>query len=203
LRPASLRHFVNGIDCARFAPARQTGDAIVIGTVAGLRREKNLGRLIGAFAAAARARPEADLRLVIVGDGPERGALEEIARQTGCADRIAFAGATENPENHYRRMQVFALSSDTEQMPLGVLEAMAGGLPVVATDVGDIAAMVTPGNRRFITPLSEGEAGLARSLVALADTAALREELGTLNRQKAVAEFDYRAMAEKYAELFG
>lgn len=203
LRESSLRYLVNGIDCARFAPVTKSGGPIVIGTVAALRREKNLARLIRAFAAAAQARADADLSLVLVGDGPEREALEVVAKDTGCAGRITFAGATATPETYYAQMDIFAMSSDTEQMPLGVLEAMASGLPVVATDVGDIAGMVTPENRSFLTALSEEEKGLSRSLIALAGDPALRERLGRLNRQKALAEFDYRVMAEKYLQLFG
>jgi glycosyltransferase involved in cell wall biosynthesis len=204
LRQAALRHLVNGIDCTRFAPApAPAGGAVTIGTVAGLRPEKNLGRLIGAFAAATRARPGLDLRLVLVGDGPDRNVLEAIARRTGLSERIRFAGSSQCPEFHYAQMSIFAMSSDTEQMPLGVLEAMASCLPVVATAVGDIAEMVAVENRPFITPLAEGEAGLARSLLTLAGDAALRAELGRRNRRKALAEFDCRIMAEKYVALFG
>ena len=205
LRPASLRYLVNGIDCERFAVARKPrspGGRVVVGTVASLRREKNLGRLIGAFAQARRERPGLDLQLLIVGDGPERHALEETARAVDCAENVRFAGATQTPETWLAQMDIFAMSSDTEQMPLGVLEAMASGLPVISTDVGDIAEMVAPKNRRFITKLAD-EDGLCRSILALADDPGLREELGRINRQKAVVEFDYRQMAENYAALFG
>ena len=203
LRKESLRYIVNGIDCDRFAaPPRPgaAGDAVVVGTVASLRREKNLRRLIGAFAA---ARHRAHLELMIVGDGPERGALEDAARAEGCAEQVRFTGGTQTPETHLAQMDIFAITSDTEQMPLGVLEAMASGLPVVATDVGDIASMLAPENRANVTGLGAGTEGLCRSFIALAGNASLRGELGRLNREKALAEFDYRRMAEKYAELFG
>ncbi len=203
LRPESLRYIVNGIDCDRFAVTQRPAGQVTIGTVASLRREKNLQRLIRGFAAAARDRPDANLRLMIVGDGPERSALEAAAQDAGCAAQVQFTGATTMPEHFFAQMHVFAMSSDTEQMPLGVLEAMAAGLPVVATDVGDIADMIVPENRRFVTPLADDDAGLARSFVELADNAALRETLGRANRAKALAEYNYHQMAEKYAELLG
>src|SRR5262249_42921321 len=108
LRKASLRYIVNGIDCDRFAVAERhspPGDPVTIGTVATLRREKNLRRLIEAFA---QARHRANLELLIVGDGPERGALEEVAKAAGCADHVHFAGATRTPEIHYARMDIFS-----------------------------------------------------------------------------------------------
>lgn len=199
LRRDSLRYIVNGIDCDRFAAPSRSPGPVVVGTVASLRREKNLQRLIGGFAQAAKTR---DMRLLIVGDGPERGALEQAAHDTGCDAQVTFAGATTTPETYFAQMHIFAMSSDTEQMPLGVLEAMAAGLPVAATDVGDIAAMAVAENRAFVTPLADGEEGLSRSLAALADNAALRADIGHLNRQKALAEYDYRQMAARYAELF-
>jgi glycosyltransferase involved in cell wall biosynthesis len=201
LRPESLRYIVNGIDCERFAATPRPAGPVTIGTVASLRREKNLQRLIRGFAAASRLRP--DLKLMIVGDGPERVALEAVAADAGCAAQVEFTGATTTPEHFFARMHVFAMSSDTEQMPLGVLEAMAAGLPVAATDVGDIKDMIVTENRRFVTPLTDDDAGLARSFVELADNPALRQALGQANRQKALAEYHYRQMAAKYAELFG
>ena len=201
LRPDSLRYIVNGIDCDRFAVLERPAGPVTIGTVASLRREKNLQRLIRGFAAASRLRP--GLKLMIVGDGPERPALEETARAEGCTAAVEFTGATTTPEHFFARMHVFAMSSDTEQMPLGVLEAMAAGLPVVATDVGDIKDMIAPDNRRFVTPLTDDDAGLSRSFIELADNASLRQMLGQANRQKALSEYDYRQMTAKYAELFG
>ena len=154
-----LRYIPNGIDCARFAtPPRDALDGrLVVGTVAGLRREKNIGRLIQAFAGMAR-----DAELLIVGEGAERSALEQLTRDLNFSSRVRFAGQSERPEEWYSRMNVFALSSDTEQMPLSVLEAMAAGLPVLSTDVGDVAQMVSAENRDYVVPVDRfAEAGAA------------------------------------------
>ena len=109
---------------------------ITIGTVAGLRPEKNIARLIQAFAAV-RARQNA--RLVVVGGGPELPALEALAARLGVAEDVEFAGYLADPISRLIEFDLFALSSDTEQLPIAMLEAMACGIPVVATRVGDVA----------------------------------------------------------------
>jgi len=198
---ASLIHLPNGVDCRRFAPsARKTSGQIVVGTIAALRPEKNIRRLIEAFTIA--STQVAGLRLLIVGDGPERASLESFAGQCAQGKSIEFRGATLTPEDALAEIDVFAISSDTEQMPLSVLEAMAAGLPIASVDVGDVAAMVVPENQPFIGAGREAR-GLSESLVALARDGAARERLGHANRQRAVATYDLNVMAARYADLFG
>src|SRR5579863_2779593 len=198
LNPSRVYYVPNGIDLGRFAgPDRVPGDVPIIGTVAGLRTEKNVSRLLRAFRQVAEAMPA---RLIIVGDGPERSALATLSEQLGLARRVAFIGQVDDPSPLYRQFDIFALSSDTEQMPLSVIEAMACGLPVAATDVGDIAAMVAAENHRFVTRLDE--AALAEALLALASAPDLRDSLGVANRAKAEAEFDEAGMLTAYRDLF-
>ena len=87
-----------------------------------MRPEKNLKRLIRTFAAVA---PDFNARLLLVGEGKERGALVQLAGEVGVADRIVFAGYISKPEKVLGLIDVFALTSDTEQMPNAVLQAMA------------------------------------------------------------------------------
>jgi glycosyltransferase involved in cell wall biosynthesis len=196
--PARLRYVPNGIDLARFAPApRPDGQPIVIGTVASLRAEKNLARLLRAF----HLLPAAPAtRLVIVGDGPERPALEALAGELGIAARVRFAGQIADPAPCYREFDIFALTSDTEQMPLSVLEAMAAGLPAATTDVGDVRAMLDAANAPFV--VARDDSALAGALGRLAADAALRRRLGAANRAKAERDFDEDAMVEAYRRLF-
>ncbi|HQT78275.1 MAG: hypothetical protein B7Z80_14750 [Rhodospirillales bacterium 20-64-7] len=191
-----IRYVPNGIDLDRFASdgTRRGGTEPVIGTVAALRPEKNLSRLLHAF-----ARLPAG-RLVIVGDGPERVALESRAESLGVRHRVEFAGHRADTAACYASFDIFALTSDTEQMPLSVIEAMASGLPVVSTDVGDVRLMVAAANSRFITP--PDDAALAGSLAALIADPALRAELGTANLAKARAEFDQAAMFATYGAFW-
>ena len=196
LPEARLRYVPNGVDLTRFAPApRPRGADVVIGTVASLRAEKNLGRLLHAF----RALPD-ESRLVIAGDGPERPALESLAAELGLGARVVFAGQHDDPAPLYRGFDIFAISSDTEQMPLSVLEAMAAGLPVAATDVGDIRAMLAEENAGCVVPADD--AALAGALQHLAADAALRARIGGANRAKAERDFDEQGMVEAYRHLF-
>jgi glycosyltransferase involved in cell wall biosynthesis len=196
--PSRLIDYVpNGVDLARFAPAA-TGDRrgageTVIGTVAALRPEKHLGRLLRAVA------PLSGCRLVIVGDGPERAALTALAATLGIADRVEFAGYRRDTPDFYARFDVFALSSDTEQMPLSVIEAMASGLPVVSTDVGDVREMLATENAPFVTA---PDVAFGAALSVLVDGPALRRRIGDANLAKARASYDQAAMFAAYGALW-
>lgn len=192
-----VRYIPNGIDLAAFAAPPRHADTPVIGTMAALRPEKNLARLLHAFHSAAATRPA---RLVIAGDGPSRAGLEALAAELGLGDRVCFTGYTAQPHTLYPGFDIVALSSDTEQMPMAVLEAMAAGLPVAATDVGDISAMLAPENAAYLTPLDP--AALAAALAALLDDPALRARLGAANRARAEQEYDQAAMFAAYEALF-
>jgi glycosyltransferase involved in cell wall biosynthesis len=200
LAPKQLRYIPNGVDCARFAVAsRGEREKTVIGTVASLRREKNIARLIEAFSEVASQRAAGSLELLIVGGGAERQSLETLARKRGAP--VRFAGQTNEPEKFLPQMDIFALSSDTEQMPLSLLEAMAAGLPVVATAVGDVAQMVAAENAGYVVPL-RGDA-FAAALARLVDDKEARAALGRANEKKARETFDENVMAARYAELIG
>ncbi|MEJ0015012.1 MAG: glycosyltransferase [Acetobacteraceae bacterium] len=197
LSPRRVHYIPNGIDLARFAGAHEAAAEPVVGTVAALRAEKNLGRLLRAF----RLLPETlPARLVIAGDGPERTGLERLAGDLGLASRVEFTGYVADPAPLYRRFDLVALSSDTEQMPLSVIEAMAAGLPVAATDVGDIAAMVAKENLAFVTP--PDDAALAEALAALLRDPDLRARVGAANRAKAAAEFALDTMVGAWRRMF-
>jgi len=199
LDPSRVLYVPNGIDLTRFAiPApRPSSDVPVIGTVAALRTEKNLHRLIAAFARTAADIPAS---LTIVGDGPERPALETLVATLGVAGRVTFAGHREDTPAFYAGFDIFAISSDTEQMPLSVIEAMASGLPVVATDVGDIRSMLAPENEPFVTPLDE--TAMAAALTVLLRDPERRADLGAANRAKAARDFGQDAMFQRYRALW-
>jgi len=198
LPPGRVRYIANGIDLDRFAThaaPRDRNGTPVIGTVAALRSEKNVARLLRAFALLS-----APASLTVVGGGPEQAALQAQAQALGIGARVRFTGHVDDPAPLYAGFDVFALSSDTEQMPLSVIEAMAAGLPVAATDVGDVRSMVATENAPFVGPLTDTD--LARSLTALAGSPELRARIGVANQAKAHAEFDQAAMFRNYGALW-
>jgi glycosyltransferase involved in cell wall biosynthesis len=200
-------HVANGVDCLRFRAAPNSEllarlgvakNAPVIGAVAPLRPEKNLRRLIDAFAL---LRHERVAQLVIVGDGPEREKLQLHAAERGVAQDVVFAGFCPTPDRLLRAFSLVALSSDTEQMPLSVLEAMAAGRAVVATDVGDIRQMLAKENHPFLVERSAEQ--LARAIVRLLDNPAAAADIGTANARHAAEAFGQERMFEAYGRLFG
>jgi glycosyltransferase involved in cell wall biosynthesis len=205
-----VRYVANGVDLTRVEPDPVPGEGLVVGTIAGLRAEKSVDRLVRAFALAqgrlsarssARSPSVRAARLLIVGDGPERPALTRLAADLGIAQRTHFAGHVAKPLGLLAAMDVFALSSDTEQMPLSLLEAMSAGKPVVATAVGDVAEMLAPENRAYA--VARDDAAFADALVLLLDDAAQRRALGAANRARAEAVYSEQAMVKTWAELLG
>lgn len=204
---ARVERIPNGIAVARFA-VRPAGDVIpglhrregeiVIGTLAGLRAVKNLPRLVRVFA----AMKEKNARLVIVGEGPECERIAAEARAHGVADRLLMPGFLADPARYMGQFHVFALSSDSEQFPISLVEAMAAGLPAVATDVGDIGAMVSADNRPLIVA-ADDEAAFTAALDSLAERPDLRRSIGRANRDRAAAEYDEARMIARYARLYG
>ncbi|MBB4632119.1 glycosyltransferase family 4 protein [Sphingosinicella soli] len=199
----------NGIDSALFSeppPAgsipgfeRREGE-VVVGTLAGLRKVKNLPRLVRAFAAATRI-VSVPARLVIVGEGPEREAILAAATEAGVADRLLMPGFLGRPETCVGHFDIFALSSDSEQFPLSLVEAMAAGLPAVATDVGDVRAIVSERNRPMIAR-ADDDMTLGRLLARMIGDPLLRAELGAANRARAIAEYDEAVMVERYRDIY-
>lgn len=170
----------------------------VIGTVGHLRPEKRFDRLLEACAAL----PE--VHVLIVGEGEMRPRLEERASRPDLAGRVHLTGYRPDPQRFYRAMDLFAITSDTEQMPVCLLEAMATGLPVVSTEVGDIRTMLPPEQLAHLVP-AEGEqtaAALARHLSSLLRDPAGRERLGRLNRQRVEERFTFAGMLDAYREVY-
>ena len=183
-----LHRIDNGVDLSRFSPGTPPTEPLVV-YLGALRPEKNVGRLI-------EAARRTGVRVDLWGAGGEEAALRALGAET-----VRFKGPTDAPEAALRGASVFALSSDTEQMPLTVLEAMACGLPVVATDVGDTKLLVAPENTRFVTPLGDDDA-YAAALRILATNDALAREVGAANRRKVEAEYGLDRMLDAYEALF-
>lgn len=205
--PDRVLYVPNGIDVEKFATSADPSilpelqhprSQLVVGTLSALRQDKRIDRLIRAVAALP---SEIQACLVIAGDGPARPFLEQLVIDVGIADRTLFAGDIVAPERLLGLFDIFALTSDSEQMPYALLEAMAAGLPVVGTDVGDVKEVLAPENAAFIVPRTSDSA-LLIAISALARDATRRRALGYCNQEKARREFDASSMMKTYEALF-
>ena len=164
---------------ARLAPAKN--HALLLRTVARLRES---GR---------------DVSLTLVGDGPLRGALEERARELGISQRVRFAGRRTDTPAFYRDCDLFVLLSDYEGMPMSIIEAMASGLPVVATRAGGVAELVDDGVNGAL--VEADAAAAAEAIAAICDDPALYARLSD-GAVRTSSHYSAEAMMEKYVDLY-
>lgn len=185
-----------GINLAAFSGPRDYLDGpVTVGALGALRAEKNFLRLIRCFAEASKG---GVARLEIHGEGPERQRLTGAARESGANGRIELPGASNDAAATMRLFDIFALSSDTEQTPTSLIEAMASGLPCVATHVGDVPQMLGDCSAEFITTSDQEFVAALRRLIS---DAGVRRRLGEANRRRAAA-FDKAAMVEAFRALY-
>ena len=208
--PAEQTLFIrNGVDTERFAAAAAGQaspwgpDDIVIGTVARIQDVKNHRGLVDAFAHLRELEPSLRerLRLSIVGDGPLMGAVREQVASLGLQDVVWLPGARADVAALLHGFSLFALPSLAEGTPVSMLEAMACGLPVVASKVGGIPEVVTDGVEGSLVPVQDTEA-LARTLASYVRDPALRRQRGEAARARVEAAFSMRAMLAEYGKLY-
>jgi glycosyltransferase involved in cell wall biosynthesis len=141
----------------------------------------------------------------VVGDGPERPACEAFAARTHTlAGRVVFAGHQSDPREHLRAMDAFCISSDSEQMPIALVEAMATALPTASTDVGDVRGMLGTHQEAQVVPLAEHETAwpLAEAIQGLLADPALRARLGARNRELALERYGLEAMVRAHEAVW-
>jgi len=173
----------------------------VVITVARLAPLKNLNLLLEAIALVRERVP--DVQLLVVGDGPESVSLRRHASSIGIADRVTFAGyvSQRDTPSWYRTADVFALSSDFDNSPNAVLEAMACALPVVTTDVGGVREFVADGAGGAVVPPGDS-AAFAAALERYLTSPESAKAAGARNRAKAVADFTWRTSALRLLDVY-
>ncbi len=200
-----VHRIVNGIGTAYYAQKPEpkaipgfvpNGKQVVIGALAGLRDVKDLTALVRAVGGVS-----GRVKLVIVGEGPERANIIQAAAAMGMADTLVLPGFLDRPYRYIGLFDILALSSRSEQFPISVVEAMAAGLPIASFPVGDVARMVAPENLPFITE-APSEVRLRDALQALVSDPALRASVGAANQAKARAAFDEGVMIARYRDLY-
>ncbi len=207
--PARMRVIPNGVDTVRYRPTTDRAaararaglpNATLVGTAGRFAAVKNYPMLVTAVAAVRQSRP--DVHLVMCGDGDERGALERLAGELGIADAVHFLGWRTDLADVVSCLDVFALTSWTEGLPLVVLEAMACALPVVSTEVGDVPRLVMHGRTGLLVPTGDATA-LAGALASLADDAARREAIGRAGHAFVTEHYSQREMVRQYLASYG
>jgi glycosyltransferase involved in cell wall biosynthesis/peptidoglycan/xylan/chitin deacetylase (PgdA/CDA1 family) len=193
----------NGINVGRFDDAPTLRPAAereaTIGVVARLSPEKGVDCLLDALALLAADGEGA--RLAIVGDGPDRSALEDRARAAGLSDRVDFLGFQPKVATLLPTMDVFALPSRSEGIPLALLEAMAASRPCIATRVGGVPEVIEDGVNGLLVP-PEDPAALANAIRRLLKDPTLRDRLGRAALEHVRKEWSEEAMAHGYATLY-
>jgi sugar transferase (PEP-CTERM/EpsH1 system associated) len=194
----------NGVDIQRFQrePAHRfrhdVARGLVIGSVGRLVAVKNYGLLLRAMARLPHA---PSCRLILIGDGPERSALTQLATQLGLEDRVEFSGHREDVPHLLAELDIFVLPSLSEGLSNTLLEAMAAGLPVLASDVGGNRELIESERTGVLFP-SGDDAALAAQLARLLGSAELRARLGNAAALRARSEFSMEAMLARYASLY-
>ncbi len=204
-----IRIIHNGVDTARFRPeggregllafAEIPSDAPVVAMVAGFRRVKGHAVMLDAMVKIRHVFPDA--RLLLVGDGPSRSSVEEAVARRGLADRVVFTGAREDVHRLLPGCAVVVLPSWEEGIPVSALEAMACGLPVVATRVGGTPEVVEDGRTGLLVPPGDPRT-LAAAVVELLRRPDYARTLGKEGREVARTRYDVSSMVRKTALLY-
>lgn len=198
---ARLSYIPNGVDTSFFspsAPAPSHREPVIL-CVARLAGDKDHLTLLRAFELVLKSHPAARLRLV--GDGPEEAALKQWAAAHAAGSRVDFVPGGLDMREHYAAARIFALSSVREGQPNVILEAMACGLPVVATAVGGIPRLVEREVSGLLSPAADAQS-MARHCCRLLDDSALCDTMGMAGRQRVERDFSFTAMVDAHEEIF-
>jgi glycosyltransferase involved in cell wall biosynthesis len=196
----------NGVDLQRFASGSSSfaqeigkGTRLVVGMVGRLVPQKGPELLLQAAQELLPRFPET--LFVFVGDGPARPALEQLAKERGIAEHVIFAGQRNDLPGIYAAIDIFALPSLNEGMPMTILEALAARKAIVATRVGAIPRLILPGKTGLLIEPGDA-AGLRDALARLLADEQLRSELAAAGNVWVGQNFSARAMSQKYLDLY-
>jgi sugar transferase (PEP-CTERM/EpsH1 system associated) len=214
--PDKVSQVYNGVDSQRFHPAAQEAapalagcpfqapEHWLVGTVGRMQPVKNQLLLARAFVRALAGAPalRSRLRLVMIGDGPLRAEAQALLAAAGCADLAWLPGERSDVPDVMRTLQAFVLPSLAEGVSNTILEAMACGLPVVATPVGANAELVRHEATGLVLPPGFDEGPMAEAIIRLATDPVAAAAWGAQGRQDVVQRFSMAAMAERYAGVY-
>jgi glycosyltransferase involved in cell wall biosynthesis len=209
----ALRVIPNGVDSGHFRPDRRSDrpailtrlgfesfrEPILVGAAGNLRPVKGYDVLLEAASLALRRVPQ--LRFAIWGEGPARPALEAAVSRLGLAGRLVFPGRIPDPAASLAACDLFVQPSRSESFGLAAAEAMACGVPVIASAVGGLTDLIEDGITGLLTA-PDSPAGLATSIAYLADDPGLRNRMGAAARERIVNRFTLETMVQSYKVLY-
>jgi glycosyltransferase involved in cell wall biosynthesis len=198
--PADRIHVIaNGIDVDRFAPRAAERPVSTIVTVANLRKEKAHEVLLGAAARLAPRHPH--VKFLIAGDGPREAELRSLARRLDIEHQVRFLGHCEDVPALLAQADVFVLPSRSEAFPNGAIEAMAAGLPVIASRVGGLLDLIEDGRTGVLVPPDDPSA-LASALESLLWSPARARAIGSAARDEVTQRYSFDRMVRGFEDLF-
>jgi L-malate glycosyltransferase len=199
VRRHRLRLIPNGLDLARFTPRPPSAAIRRVVTVANLRAEKGHDTILAAVPAVLAKHPDATF--TFAGDGPRRDALETLARALGVSGRVRFLGECDDVAPVLGASDLFVLPSRSEAFPNAVIEAMAAGLPVVASNVGGIPEVVRHGENGLLVPPDDHHA-LTEAVLGLMDRRDEAVALGAAARRDVARDYTIDRMVERFEDLY-
>jgi sugar transferase (PEP-CTERM/EpsH1 system associated) len=214
IAPDKVDQIYNGVDTKTFYPKRSQGreifppgfanaEQIIIGTVGRFQRVKDHATLVHAFSTLLKSNPEMahKVRLVIVGDGPLKKDLEKILRDAQLTNMVWMPGERGDVPQVLQALDVFVLPAEAEGISNTILEAMATGLPVIATKVGGNVELVIEGETGQLIPPKDPEA-LAMAILAYIQNPDVMQSHGKAGRVRVEQEFSLHSMVETYLKLY-
>lgn len=194
----------NGIEVPQrdFQPERKQNhgkDEFVIGTMGRLHRQKGMDIFLNAAKMALAQVP--GCRFLIAGEGPEKEALQSLARKLNIQSKLEFSGWARNPYEFISMLDIFVLASRWEGMPNVILEAMALSKPILATRVGGITDLIEDGQEGLLIE-AESVTACAAGMLRLIQDPSLRQKLGQLAQKKAIEKFSLQRMVSSYQALY-
>lgn len=209
LSPQKVELIYNGIDTNKFEnrgnlekireELKLSEDELILGNVGNLREVKDHHTLILAFNKISSLFPQA--KLLIIGEGELKPSLLKLCSELGLEERVLFLGHREDVPSILNLMDIFVLSSRLEGCSISILEAMASGKPVIATEVGGNPELILKGKSGFLVPSAEPEK-LAEKMVLLLKDENLRREMGEEGKNRVKEKFSLERMAKNYEELY-
>ena len=189
------RHAIEPCPCIRDQIPGGTKTLIHISNFRSVKRVHDVVRVF------ARVAETLDARLILVGDGPDAASAHDLASELGVAERVIFTGVVDSVAGLLACADLFLLPSSTESFGLGALEAMASGVPVVASDIGGIPEVVNHGRSGILAPVGDVEAMAAAALQILSDDETYAA-FSLAAREEAEERFDYRKIVPQYEAMY-